>query len=484
MVEAAHRSGLKVLGLTPTWVAADELSQSCGVDARAIAKWRYDHLNGQSTDIDAATLIVIDEVGLAGVRELESVLKVAHEAHAKVVCFGDRRQLQSVRGGSALRAVADVVARGAVLSQVRRQQVPWQRAASMVMAKGDPEAGLRAYAKNERLELVSGEPEAQARVIQVWNEYRAAHGDDVLIVTRRNSDAAILNKAARVVLRAEGLLLGPNLSLPAVGRDKKIGPIELAQGDRIRFGENLPQFRIRNGTRGTIERIGLDRDQQKVAVRLDDGRLIEEPWTSLVREQTGRVPSPPRISSAYAGTAYSVQGRTSAAAVVYIVKPTDAREVYVGLTRHKIDARVVVERDRLQAAVKRRQIDVRGAASHAAICERLFSEARSYAEKDNVADYVDDRIDFMSNGQIKLRRDAMSLNLGIVARAAQRTFEAAREISGHRSLILPNWRLVESMRHVQRQVSQRVAEVVRLIRDRIELRTKERVVAQDWDISR
>ena len=28
-------------------------------------------------------------------------------------------------------------------SQVRRQEVPWQRAASMVMAKGDPEAGLQ-----------------------------------------------------------------------------------------------------------------------------------------------------------------------------------------------------------------------------------------------------------------------------------------------------------------------------------------------------
>jgi len=162
------------------------------------------------------------------------------------------------------------------------------------------------------------------------------------------------------VLRAEGLLLGPNLSLPAVGRDKKIGPIELAQGDRIRFGENLPQFRIRNGTRGTIERIGLGRDQQKVAVRLDDGRLIEEPWTSLVREQTGRSPSPPRISSAYAGTAYSVQARTSAAAVLYIAKPTDAREVYVGLTRHKNDAYVVVERDRLEA----NETAMAGASSH------------------------------------------------------------------------------------------------------------------------
>ena len=196
------------------------------------------------------------------------------------------------------------------------------------------------------------------------------------------------------------------------------------------------------------------------------------------------MPSPPRISSAYAGTAYSVQARTSAATVLYIAKPTDAREVYVGLTRHKIDAYVVAERDRLEAAVQRRQIDVRAAASHIVICERLFAEGRSYAEKVNVADYVADRIDFMSAGKIKIRSDARSLSLGRVARTAQRIFEAAREISSDRSLILPAWRLVESIRHIQRQVSQRLAEVVRVVRVRIELSSKERAVAQEWDISR
>jgi hypothetical protein len=326
LVEAAQRSGLKILGLSPTWVAADELSKSCGIEAQAIAKWRYAQQRGLNAAIDATTLIVIDEVGVAGVRELESVLSVAHEAHAKVVCFGDRRQLEAVQGGSALRAVVDVVARGAVLSQVRRQEVAWQRAASKVMAKGDSEAGLRAYASNGKLKLISGEAEAQACVIHAWNDLRQAHGDDVLIVTRRNVDAAALNKAARSVLRTEGRLLGRDLSLPAVGRDRKIGAIELAQGDRIRFGENLPQFCIRNGTRGTIEHIISDVSVVHLAVRLDDGRLIEAPWASLVREQPGRLPLPPRIVSAYAGTAYSVQGRTSAAAVLYIAKPTDARE--------------------------------------------------------------------------------------------------------------------------------------------------------------
>lgn len=116
---------------------------------------RYEQSNGRSSAIDAKKLIVIDEVGVASVPELESVLRTAHEANAKVVCLGDRRQLESVQGGSASRAAADVVARGTIPTEVRRQEVAWQRVASTLMAKGDPEAAsARAYAKNERRELV------------------------------------------------------------------------------------------------------------------------------------------------------------------------------------------------------------------------------------------------------------------------------------------------------------------------------------------
>lgn len=481
LVDAAHRSDLKVLGLTPTWVAADELSKSCGIEARAIAKWRYDRERGLEAPIDAKTLIVVDEAGLAGVRDLESVMRAAQEAHAKVVCLGDRRQLQCVPGGSALKAIADVIARGAVLSQVRRQNVTWQRAASMVMARGDSETGLRAYAQQGRLELVSGEAEAQARVIDIWNAYRHAHGDDVLIITRRNADATALNNAARAILRSEGRLVGQDISLLAVGRDKKIGPIELAQGDQIRFSENLPQFSIRNGSRGIIDRIEIERGKARLAVRLDDGRLIEAPWASLVREQPDRPPNRPRVSLAYAGTVSSVQGRTSAAAVLYVSKPTDAREIYVGLTRH---ACIIAERNRLQAAAQTRQPDIRRAPTEAAIRERLFTEARSYAEKANVVDYVEDRIEFTRTGKIQIRRDAGPLKVRRVALAAQRMLEAAREASAGTSISLPIWRLVVSARHIRREIANRVAEIVQMVRSRIDSRAIARSVAREWDLGR
>src|SRR5260370_14205582 len=94
---------------------------------------------------------------------------------------------------------------------------------------------------------------------------------------------------------------------------------------------------------------------------------------------------------------------------------------YVGLTRHKIDACVVAERDRLAAAVQQRQLDVGATPSELVIPDRLFTEARSYAEKVNVAD----RIDFMRTGQVELARDARSLSLSRGARAAQPIFRGS-----------------------------------------------------------
>nr|NKR04291.1 AAA family ATPase [Escherichia coli] len=263
------------------------------------------------------------------------------------VLIGDRRQLASVGGASALRAVADVVGRSAVLEQVRRQTVEWQRAASVLMARGEVEAALRAYAARDRIELIAGAEAAQVRALAVWSEQRAAHGEDVLIVTRRNADAAALNVQARAVLRGGGRL-GPDLiTRPAHDRDDRPVALPLAVGDALRFGESLPHLGLRNGNRARVEAITVEPEGgARLRLALEDGRALEVAWSDLAQQpRFGRKRSQPRIVHAYAGTAYAAQGRTSSAAVMYVGAATDAREIYVGLTRHRHEARVVVERD-------------------------------------------------------------------------------------------------------------------------------------------
>jgi hypothetical protein len=311
--------------------------------------------------------------------------------------------------------------------------VDWQRAASIAMAQGDSEAGLRAYAEHGRIDLVAGREAAQAITIQAWRDLRQSHGDDVIVVTRRNRDAVALNLVARKVLREEGLIHGPDLSPVVIDRDGALGPLPLATGDLVRFGETLPQHRIRNGTRGKVEKCARGVGGSiRVAIRLEDGRLIEDAWSGFAQQRRRRHVGIPRIVHAVAGSAYSVQGRTAQATVHYIASAADARETYVALTRHRHDVRIVVESDRLDAACRARQVDPRLAPTRSAMLELLFNEARRYSEKANVVDHAADRVNFIETGSIDLPRSGGKLNIGAVVQATRRV-ELAAQRFGSRS---------------------------------------------------
>lgn len=467
LVEIARRSGLRVIGLAPSWVAADELGASTGIPAQAIAKWRHDQAREAGASLGPDTLVLVDEAGMVGTKDLAAILSAAEAGRARVVLMGDRRQLASVAGASALRAVNDVLGRHATLSEVRRQAVPWQRAASVLMARGEVEAGLRAYARHGCIELVAGAAAVQTRALALWSEARARHGADaVLMVTRRNRDAAELNRGARALLRAEGALRGPDVEVMARDRENRPRTLNLAVGDSVRFGESLSQHGIRNGTRATVEAIGAALGGElRLRVRLEDGRQVEDAYAAFVpvrARRTAQAQSWPRISLGYAGTAYAVQGRTCEATIYCGFTASDARELYVGLTRHRQEAHLVVERERLEAAVRVRQTDPRLTPSTAELHERLFVEARRYTEKVNVADHVEDRAAFVRSGAIPPPRAEMRLDLQSGFAAARALRRVLQEMGAAPRHALRH--LAQSVRHVERQVASRVLRLVEDIR--------------------
>jgi len=248
------------------------------------------------------------------------------------------------------------------------------------------------------------------------------------------------------VLRSEGQL-GPDVvALPSRNRADEVVPLALAIGDVLRFGESLPHLGLRNGNRARVEAITTDPDAgPRLRLRLEDGRALDTAWEQLTREpRFGRRSSQPKIVHAYAGTTYAAQGRTCCAAVVYLGASTDAREVYVGLTRHRHDARVVVERDRLDALCRQRQADPRMPANDTMVLERLFREARGYREKANVVDYTADRVAFVRDGLLGLTE---RVSPGVDVRRAIRAARALREAVawlGVDCLIVPAWRLVDA----------------------------------------
>ncbi|WP_375600228.1 ATP-dependent RecD-like DNA helicase [Devosia sp. Naph2] len=436
---AARQSNLQLVGLAPSWIAADELSASTGIDGQAIAKWRHDLAIGTAVPLSSDTLILVDEAGMIGTADMSAILSAAKEAGAKVILLGDRRQLQSVSGASALVAVADILERTATLNGVRRQQVDWQRAASTLMARGETEAGLRAYARHGCIDLVSGEDAARTATVEKWSELRHRLGDDVLIVTRRNIDVIAINSQARLALRQEGKIAPDEFLLPSIGRDDKKREMAISVGDRVRFGEAIPRFGVRNGTVALVQAIEEDVGAEtRIQLRLENGETISSRWGDFVRPRLGRQSAVPKISHAYAGTAYAAQGRTAAGTIFHVGGKTDARDIYVGLTRHRQDAHAVVESGRLDAACRLRQDDGRITPTSTAMLERLFSESRQYREKANVLDYVDGRNDFIATGKVSVSEPDNCWSIGSALRASLQLSNLARPFQ-------TLWRIVSSV---------------------------------------
>jgi ATP-dependent exoDNAse (exonuclease V) alpha subunit len=332
--------------MAPSWVAANELRKSTGIPAVAIAKWLYDRKQGTALPLDDRTVLIVDEASMIGTRDMAAILVAARDAKAKVLLVGDQRQLEAVGAGGPLRIVADALDRETTLEQVRRQQIAWQREASIAMAKGDIVTGVQAYIDRGAMETAEGRDATLTQSILAWTELRQRHGQDTLLMTRRNRDVAELNRQARFVLKGEGQLTGEEIMLPSINREGKVVGISLAIGDRLRFGQSHPTFGFRNGTLLTVEGLRLIHDDVVVTFKTADGQLIKTDWRELSPTYRGRT-QPPRIAHAYASTVNGAQGRTVAAAVYAVVIEPDTRELYVGLTRHAQDAKIVIDKSLL-----------------------------------------------------------------------------------------------------------------------------------------
>lgn len=126
--EAWEAAGLEVRGVALSGIAAENLESGSGIASRTIASLEHGWNQGRDL-LTSRDVLVIDESGMVGTRQLERVLSHAAEAGAKVVLVGDPQQLQSIEAGAAFRSLVERHG-GAEISEVRRQRDDWQRDAT------------------------------------------------------------------------------------------------------------------------------------------------------------------------------------------------------------------------------------------------------------------------------------------------------------------------------------------------------------------
>jgi Ti-type conjugative transfer relaxase TraA len=311
--EAWESAGYNVRGATLSGIAAEGLEDGSGITSRTIAslehQWSEDRELLTSRDV-----LVIDEAGMVGTRQMERVLSHAADAGAKVVLVGDPQQLQAIEAGAAFRSIHERHG-GVEITEVRRQREDWQRDATRHLATGRTGLAIAAYDERGMVHAAETREAARGDLIERCDrERQAAPTDTRIILTHTNDEVRALNEAARERLRARHEL-GEDVTI-----NPERGERQFASGDRIMFLRNERELGVKNGTLGTVEGV----TPQRMAVRVDDGSSLAFDLKDYAH-----------IDHGYAATIHKAQGMTVDRAHVLATPGMDSHGAYVALSRHR-----------------------------------------------------------------------------------------------------------------------------------------------------
>jgi ATP-dependent exoDNAse (exonuclease V) alpha subunit len=161
--EAWEASGYRVQGITLSGIAAENLEGSSGIASRTVAS-RLWHWERDRERLSSRDILVVDEAGMLGSRQMARVIDEVHRAGAKVVLIGDPEQLQAIEAGAAYRAIAERV--GYVeMTEIRRQRERWQQQATRDFASERTVEGLMAYEQHDNVHTFVTKDAAMAGLI-------------------------------------------------------------------------------------------------------------------------------------------------------------------------------------------------------------------------------------------------------------------------------------------------------------------------------
>ena len=372
--DAWARQGYRVHGAALAGKAAEGLEESSGIASRTLASWDYGWQRDRG-QLGKGDVLVIDEAGMVGSRQLARFVTEAEARGAKLVLVGDHEQLQAIGAGSPFRAIAERV--GAIeLSEIRRQNEGWQREASFAFATHRTSDGLSAYADRGHVHFAESRDEARAALVRDYlADLEERKNGSRIVLAHRRIDVRSINADIRASLHARGKLARGKEDQGPLGREvlyqTNDGERSFAPGDRIVLLENNRDLGVKNGMLGTVEAVEPDALQ----IRLDGGgqnsaRIVSIPVNSYRAFDHG-----------YATTIHKSQGATVDRAFVMASGTMDRHLTYVAMTRHRDQVQLYAGRDELKDLKALSASMGRSGAK-----ETTLDYAKAFAERRGLAD--------------------------------------------------------------------------------------------------
>ena len=354
LVDAWHAEGRRVYGAALAWRQSDDLV-GAGIarqDRMALDAFLRRVERGKLTP-DRNSVVVVDELGLLGTRQLLTLLRLRERHGFGVVAVGDDKQSQSVEAGPVIRILRDALGAEAIpelLGTVRQSSQRERETAGLFREGRADEALARKREDGTALLVPGGYADAVRRTAELWRERVTALGNQpgrtVTVSAPTNADARAIGAAIREQRRAMGQVGADAAVLRAQDQNGAAYDLPLAVGDRVRLFDRTHAHFADKGTHGAIGNNGSVLEVRAVTadgvtLRTAEGRDGTVAWRNLRDKQTGRI----RLSYGDALTIDAAQGLTSTEHINAMpagTAPVQGFKAYVAESRHRERSWLVV----------------------------------------------------------------------------------------------------------------------------------------------
>ena len=327
-----EKSGIQVEGVSFTGRAANELQIQSNIKSKTIHSW----LN--QTEFIKNSVLVVDEAGLIGSRQLYKMLKKAEMNNSKVILVGDPKQLQPIEAGGPLYMIDKRLAREnsecySQLHTIKRQKHEWMREVVSLASIGATNKALEIMHKNNKIDFYKTPKQARENLISDYIKENIKENNEkaknAIILTNRVSDSNMINKEVRDQLKSKGIVESKGIIFET---PEKL--MEVAVGDRVMFTRNnyKKSLEVSNGQVGTV--IKIDSSDKKFSIQLDSG-IKKEVDTNKYNH----------LDYGWSMTTYKAQGATVEKAYVFGYSNdhnASQQATYVQISRAKEDTKLYV----------------------------------------------------------------------------------------------------------------------------------------------
>lgn len=489
--EVYKSQGFKTIGCSQSAAAAQNLARETGIRSSTIASLLLAIESGRAP-LGPKAVVILDEAGMVGSRELAALQRRVVDAGAKLVCVGDSKQLQPIAAGGIFKAL--VARHGAAeISNIQRQRTDtaplfqWLSGAigrnppslpkeTIVALRGLPEdaigPALDALAARDarlahglqrwrdrfdhlwmrecvehfaigrarqaldimdgrgRLKLISDGASAMEELISAWDLDKTAAKDKAIIAGSR-SEVVALNELARRRMIQRGLVdEAAAVEIDIERRDGSREAKSFAPGDRIVFTLNDARLGVANGSLGTVKGLLSDpvHGALLLSVELDDPNPNGDRVVAIPAAFA-------RFDHAYCLTNHKSQGRTFDSAHVYVNPAMADREwSYVAASRSRFATTLYVDSAAIDLTDPESHQDAEEAKDREELIEDLAIRMSRARAKGTTLDFELGSPE-SSSSHAEAERDGLGARL---ARAAASVRKATGQLLGALSKIGPD----------------------------------------------